>query len=169
MAEFTVAGPFRMPSDQRAGGKKLHYAKFWKQSDEIGGLRKECGVYVFAVKAGKGYTPWYVGKATKSFGQECFSPTKRVKFYNALAEYKQATPVLFFVRHPKKPGKTNEKEIEQIESFLIQLAAEKNENLQNVQKKKGPDWSIAGVIRGKKGKPTKSAREFRKAIGQIKK
>ena len=31
------------------------------------------GCYVLGIRAGQGYTPIYVGKATKSFAQECFT------------------------------------------------------------------------------------------------
>jgi hypothetical protein len=80
--------------------------EFWTQSDELRELGTERGCYVFAIRAGKGVTPIYVGKATKSFKQECFNPSNRHKFSNGMADYVKGTPVLYFVRHPKQKGKT---------------------------------------------------------------
>ena len=69
---------------------------------------------------------------------------------------------MYFVVHPKQRGKTNAKQIEKIEDFLIEAGAAKNPEIQNVRGAKRPTWNIKGVIRGDKGRPSKSAIEFRK-------
>jgi hypothetical protein len=165
MAEFRIDGPHEIPFEQRKGGRVILHNDFWTQSDELAELGKERGCYVFAIRAGKGATPIYVGKATKSFKQECFNPSNRHKFSNGLADYKKGTPIMYFVRHPTQKGKTNAKQIGEVETFLTQNAVVKNLNLQNLHGTKAPRWSIHGVIRGGKGKPKKAESEFKKLIG----
>jgi hypothetical protein len=72
-------------------------------------------------------------------------------------------PVMFFVVHPDQKGKTNERQIEKIEQFLIQAGAAKNPGLQNVRGAYRPKWSIQGVVRSSgKGKRTKAEGAFRR-------
>ena len=138
---------------------------FWKRSDELERLGGERGCYVFAIRAGRGFTPIYVGKATKSFKQECLNSANKHKFADGLADYKKGTPVLYFVRHPPQKGKSNSKQIGEIENFLIQNASIRNLDLQNVRGREAPKWSIRGVIRGGQRKPTRAESEFRKLMG----
>lgn len=165
MAEFAVAGPYKIPFDWRPGGRLLFPNAFWQQSEELEQLQWERGCYVFAMKAGKGATPLYVGQATRSFKQECFSPANIRKCLDALATYAKRSPVIYLVRHPPQRGKTNSKQIGEIESFLIQNASIKNPDIQNVHGKEAPKWSIQGVVRGGQGKPSKAATQFRRLIG----
>jgi hypothetical protein len=164
MAEFLVDGPYAVPFEQRPGGRILLHKKFWKQGgfDE---LAAERGCCVFGIRAGKGMTPIYVGKATRSFKQECFNPANRHKFSNGMADYQKGTPVLYFVRHPSQRGKTNTKQIEEIENFLIQNVAVRNPDLQNLRGKQAPKWSIRGVLRSGQGKPTNAESDFKRLIG----
>jgi len=165
MAEFTVQGPFEVPVEKLPGGRRVLYNDFWKQS-EVTLFSGERGVYLFAVSASGSFTPLYVGAATKTFKQEVFNPTNRHKYQDGLAEYKKGKPVMFFILHPKQKGPTNETEILQIEAFLIQLAVERNQNLQNIKgKKNAPKWSINGVIRSGQGRPDASAISFKRAMG----
>lgn len=165
MAEFIIDGPYEIPFEQKPGGRVILYNEFWIQTDELQELGGERGCYVFAIRAGKGATPIYVGKATKSFKQECLNPSNRHKFSNGMADYKKGTPVLYFVRHPKQKGKTNSKQIGEIENFLIQNAAVKNPDLQNLHGTEAPKWTIRGVIRSGKGKPKKAESKFKRLLG----
>jgi len=47
------------------------------------------GGYIFAIRAGKGFTPWYVGQAKKSFKQEIFTPHKKDIYNCVLANKKR--------------------------------------------------------------------------------
>jgi hypothetical protein len=165
MKEFLTAGPFDIPHKKAAGGHCLYYKDFWDQTTDLKLIGEERGAYLFCIHAGKGFTPIYVGSATKSFRQECFNATNRNKYHEGLADYKKCRPVMFFIVHPKQKGKTNVKAIEEIETFLIQLASDKNPDGLNIKKTKGPRWSIKGVIRSRQGKPSESALQFRQAIG----
>ncbi len=163
MANFYVIGPFAIPCVKKVAGRVICHKEFWRQS-EVNEIAGEKGCYVFAVRAGKGYTPIYVGKATKTFKQECLNPSNRHKFQAGLADYKSGSPLLFFVLHPKSKGAANAKQIRQIEDFLIQNGAAKNPELQNIQGKGAPKWTIEGVIRAKNGKPTTSASLFKRVF-----
>lgn len=164
MAEFLVSGPYEIPFEQRPGGRILLHKEFWKQ-DGLEELGIERGCYIFAIRAGKGMTPIYVGKATRSFKQECLNASNRHKFSNGMADYQKGTPVLYLVRHPAQRGKTNAKQIGEIENFLIQNAAVKNPEIQNLRGKAAPKWSIRGVIRSGQGKPSKAESDLKRLIG----
>ena len=129
-------------------------------------LASKRGCYVFAVRAGKGMTPIYVGKATRSsFEKECFNPANRHKFSNGMADFKKGTPVLYFIRHPSQRGKINAKQIGEIENFLIQNAAVRNPNIQNLRGRQAPKWSIRGVLRSGQRRPTSAESDFKHLIG----
>jgi hypothetical protein len=93
---FDVAGPFELT---RHGSKKMitdNSVKSLKpelQAWEVG-LTEACGCYVFAVRAGKGYSPYYVGQACKrSILMEALNPSNREKYNKVLGDRK-GTPVL---------------------------------------------------------------------------
>jgi hypothetical protein len=165
MAEFLIAGPYVIPFQWKPGGRALEVKEFWGQSRALEELAYERGCYVFAVRAGKGETPLYVGKATRSFKQECLNPGNVRKLLDGLAEYAKGTPVLYFVRHPAQRGKTNEKQIGEIENFLIQNASIRNPDVQNIHGREAPKWKIHGVIRSGQGKPTRAESTFRRLMG----
>lgn len=167
MKIFAVRGPFYVHLEPNAGGKMVakNLDAFW---DEVGEHRHDVGVYVFAIKAGKGYTPVYVGKtATQSFEYEAFTATNRANHYNpALLGYKKGLPVLFLIIHPKGKGKTNRRAIDQVETFFIDVASIKNGGLSNVKKRKQHKWRVSGVVRAKPGEGrATAAQELRRALG----
>lgn len=66
---FQVYGPLKVPCYQGAGGCTItpeNIVAFWEENDDFA---KDRGCYVFGMKAGKGYTPAYIGKATRNFKQ----------------------------------------------------------------------------------------------------
>jgi hypothetical protein len=67
---------------------------------------------------------------------------------------------MYFVVHPSQTGRTNNKEIAEIEDFLIQANVAANPNLQNVKGTQQPNWSIKGVIRSGAGKRKKAEARF---------
>jgi hypothetical protein len=166
MTQFTCHGPFRVPTAKLPGGKSItpvQIKSFWTENPNY---VSAVGCYVFGMRAGKGITPLYVGKATKSFGQEVFAPHKLTKYLPGLAEYKSGTPVLFFVAYPgSKKGTTNLKHIAALEKFLIQQAVIANPYLSNIKHASTPAWGIAGVLRSKTKKPTNGAVAFKALLG----
>lgn len=166
-SSFTVKGPFRIPLERNTNSKwiKAGCPDFWCHP-QIDDLKHESGCYVFAMRAGKGFRPIYVGKATKGFKQECFAAHKIACHYGpALSKAGKGTPVLFLVILNHHKGKVNKKAIAKVEAFLIQNAMKKNPDLSNIKGKKEEHWIINGVIRSGKGKASKAAKAFRSAVG----
>jgi hypothetical protein len=163
MAKFRIEGPFNIPMQRKQGGRIIQedLSDFWNKNKK---LCKSKGCYVFAIRAGGGYTPLYVGKATKGFIKECFADHKLKHYQYALSDYERGTPVMFFVVLPTLKGSPNLKEIDEVENFLIQVGRSVNPELRNIKGNIKPDWGIKGVIRGGKGKSPKSAHEFKKLL-----
>lgn len=167
MRGFVVHGPYQVPLEPNKHGKMVakDLSGFWQKVD---GLRHQNGVYVFAIRAGRGFTPIYVGKAVKqSFEGEVFTTHKLASHYNpALLDYKKGQPVLFLIAHPKTKGIiSTAKLIDEVETFLINVASTKNPQLSNEKKRTAPQWRIAGVIRPHRGESTIATRAFRLAVG----
>ncbi|TXI49549.1 MAG: hypothetical protein E6Q50_06715 [Lysobacter sp.] len=164
--EFSVKGPYEITRQRLGvGRRRLLFAEFWDAADGREKLAEKAGVYMFAAKTGRGYKPLYVGKATKSFGQEVFNASNKHKYTDAMLEYERCLPVMFFVIPPTRKGKVNGRVIDQVETFLIQTAYAKNPDIKNVKKTRMPEWSIRGVVRNaRKGAP-KDSIQFRNAIG----
>lgn len=163
---FEVQGPFDVPCDDERGGRSIdagHGRALFEDSEaeELAGIR---GCYVFGLRGSRGHiTPWYVGKTSKgTFESECFTSHKLVKYNKALMISGRGTPVLFFLVHPRQRGRANSEAIEQLETFLIQLAAATNENLLNETKKEGRWWSVRGFEGS--GRPTQAAKVLARAL-----
>jgi len=164
MTEFTVNGPKVINVYKGVAGRVItddNIAEFWRSNRS---LASKIGCYLFAIRAGKGYTPIYVGKASKSFKQEVFSSHKLSKYQQAMVDYSKGTPVMFFIVYPLKKGKTNEKHIKKLEEFLIQTSVAANPDLMNIRGVKSQSWSIKGVLRSSKGPPTANAKELKKVL-----
>jgi hypothetical protein len=142
------------------GGRSLVFDDFWSKSADVYSLAEEKGCYVFAIRSGRGVTPVYVGKATKSFKQEIFNATNRNKYHDGFKEFAKGTPLIYFVVRPTRRGPTSYKEIEEIENFFIQAGVTKNPKLQNVRGIQQPSWSIKGVIRSGAGKRSEAEVQF---------
>ena len=165
MAKFEVDGPLRVPVYKGANGRIVRADEgdeFFKKHRKLKGRR---GCYVFGIRAGRGVTPVYVGKATKTFGQECFTPHKLGKCDEALVECLKGTLVLYFLVAPNGKGRPATNQIADLESFLINVSVAKNPGLLNDKGTKKADWSISGVIRPSRGQPTKAARSLKSALG----
>lgn len=161
---FSVQGPFEVPYYQGKAGRTItadNVKEFWQKHSS---LSNRHGCYVFGIRAGKGWTPAYVGKATKGFKREVFSPHKLSRYQQFLADYLKGTPIIFFVVTPSKKGGPNVAHIEELEAFLIQLGVAANPDLLNIKGTKAAEWGIVGILRGGSGKPTFSARQFRKLM-----
>lgn len=163
-----VFGPFEIPFS--GTGLKKHVsddeiALFWENAS-VRPFKKKHGCYVFALKAGKGHTPWYVGQTTKGFQQEIFQIHKLNKYNDVLWSGKKGKPVMFFVCLPGSPKKIPKQVIDEIEVFLIQSAVVKNPEVKNAKNTKNlPKWGIAGVLRSGKGKTSDNAAVFKSMMG----
>lgn len=161
MIEFKVHGPFRIKTIKKASARVLNPDTFWADK-RLHHLATQTGAYVFAIKPSRvtAFTPYYVGRATKVFEREVFTPDKLLKYYNALAQFKKGYPAFFFVATPRKKGPVNKKAISEVESYFTQLGFLVNPSIENVQGTKLPNWSVGGLIRSKARKISRSAKEF---------
>ncbi len=88
-------------------------APFWEINAEY---QDRFGVYVFAIKAGRGYTPIYIGKATKTFKQECFTSDKVSRHYSeCLGTWAKGKPVMFFLVTDTRRGEMTKLSIAELE------------------------------------------------------
>jgi len=161
MTEYSVHGPYKIPVIKKHAGRSIGSSTDFWDNNQIAQIGNRCGVYVFGMRAGKGIVPYYVGKTTNSFANECFHPHKLVKYNEALTEYRSGRPVMFFLARPIKRGQIKKKEIKQLEDFIILIASTKNPGLLNIRSRKKPKWAIAGVIPGTQGQPSREAKKFK--------
>jgi hypothetical protein len=139
--DFDVKGPYII---KRFGSAKMI------TDESLNALKKDidvdladgCGCYVFAIRASKGYKPWYIGQASASrLLPEAMNPSNREKF-NKIVTEKKGTPVLFFLPKLTKTGMyaapttkedKNLQSVNFLEEWLIATALQKNPNLMNKQ------------------------------------
>ncbi|WP_342320528.1 hypothetical protein [Burkholderia pseudomallei] len=167
-ANLIVSGPFDIPFTLSPAKIKCidtpQARQFWQKS-ETAPFHTKQGVYVFATRAGRGYRPVYVGKATRGFKSECFTPHKLHHYAQALSNGDKGSPVMFFVALPGNANKVPRKVIAEVEELMIQFAAAKNPNLRNKIGTAVADWTIKGVVRGGQGQRTKAASSFSTMLG----
>jgi hypothetical protein len=87
------------------------------------------------------------------------------KYNRAMANGEKGKPVMFFLAPDGKKNKVPRPICDEIETFLIQLAVQKNPNLMNDKKTALAEWSIRHLVRGGKGRPTARERSFGIMIG----
>ncbi|GAB5453189.1 MAG: hypothetical protein Hals2KO_35170 [Halioglobus sp.] len=165
MQTLTVHGPHDIPCYTGKAGRAINtdgIPMFWEKHKPLASHK---GCYVFGIRAGRGYTPIYVGKATKSFRQECFTYHKLSHYHRCLIDYARGTPVMFFVVLPSSRGRTNNSVISDVEGYLIALGETANPRLSNVQGRSNEKWGIRGVVRGGKGKTNSAVSDFKTMMG----
>jgi len=165
VTEFVVSGPHDIPIYKGKAGRVVREEEgrsFFQHHPSLGGKK---GCYIFAMRSGGGITPTYVGKATRSFAQECFTAHKLGKCNQTLVDYGKGTLVMFLFECANAKGKPPTNQISLLEDFLIQTALSVNEDLLNVKQTKQADWSIRGIIRSGSGKPTRAAALAKSMLG----
>ena len=165
-----VYGPIEIPhnGDKKGSYKRISRAlakEFWEH-EEAQPLAQKQGCYIFSLRVGRGFTPWYVGKAGKTFEQESFTDHKIGHYNEVLWDGKKGTPVMFFIAQPGNRNKVSARILNEMETHLIQSAVYKNPDLCNIKNTKNlPKWGIAGVVRGGKGRQTVVSSSFKKMMG----
>ena len=166
---FTIRGPYKVPCKRLAAARQINAAEFWEKSGAEE-LKGKIGCYLYAFRAGTGYTPVYVGKTIVGFGRECFTDGKLKHYNHGLARVKAGTPVLFFVTPSWNARPTNNRKsgvgkwIGEMEKHLIELAASANPSgLLNTQHAK-QRWRIQGIHRGVGGRGNISSADFRRML-----
>jgi len=167
--DLAIKGPIPIPFQKNKKGLAKHISNpdakaFWK-SAAARAIAEKQGCYVFALKAAKGFRPWYTGKATKSMRQECLHYHKLAHYNQVLFTGKKGTPVMFFVVLEGNKKKVSSKVLDEMETFFIQTVLSKHPEILNVQKTNLPKWTVQGVVRGGKGRRKKNTTQFRKMMG----
>ena len=150
---YDVFGPFEIPrTNSRRRVDRSSLRDFWNELEALRpkneGLASASGCYIFGIRAGKGAKPWYVGQATRTFRQECFTPHKLVRYNEVLTERK-GTPLLFLLARMtptgRFAGKLGPKEADWVENQLIHHCLSANDDLLNVR---GTAFSAEVIIPG---------------------
>ena len=164
MVNFAVHGPFKIPIYRGKAGRivRAEEGRAFFRTHPVWARRRGC--YVFAIRAGRGITPTYVGKATKTFQQECFTADKLGKCNRTLADYSRGTLIMFVIAAPTGRGRPADKQITLLEDFLIQIGVAANDKLLNIQGTKEEEWSLTGLIRSARGRPSSAAATFKAAM-----
>ncbi|MGB8277673.1 MAG: hypothetical protein WCF20_07060 [Methylovirgula sp.] len=170
MMKFDVFGGFDVP--QENGTLKWDVKtknEFWKEVDEVTklSLSEACGCYIFALKNGENFLPWYVGKAEKMpFSRACFKPTNQVILLKLLA--RRGCPKLFLIPRMTdpggkltEPGKNGVPDVSHLEPLLIALAVARNPDGYNVQfTKMHKQMRVPGVFNSLPGPLKPPARDL---------
>jgi hypothetical protein len=172
---FDVNGPFKL---SRHTPKQIITKDSLKElklelDEREDGLSDACGCYVFAIRAGKGYTPYYVGQACRRpIADEALNSSNREKYNKALSESK-GTPVLFLLpmRTPnlklrkRKKAEGNLSVLEFLEEWLIAAAIDKNPDLINNRKTRFlRNIHIRGILNAERGEATKDSALLRATL-----
>jgi|GEM_PF-661280 len=174
--EFLVPRGHPDPRHQKTTIDKAALPGFWSSVDEMHpGLSSACGIYIFGMRAGGGFTPWYVGKcnAKSGFKRECFSREKGSKYEEFLKrpEIQRGTPVLFLL--PKlgtklpfaKFSARHDPEIGWLEKEFIQLGILANPKLINRQSTRWVrQMVIPGVMNSPPGRHDEPTRKLRRLL-----
>lgn len=155
-------------------GQRKELNRFWETVDEQikAGLSNAVGCYIFAIRAGKGALPWYIGKAEKqSFQKECFTTHKLYHYNNIIADRK-GTPLLLLL--PKlttkgrlaKPSSRGHRDIDFLEKILLSACIQRNPNLSNIKDTKLlREIVVHGFLNNPKGKCSESVSGFKTLLG----
>ena len=178
---YETYGEFEVPYQQtkNSKGKNLVFSKevldeFWENVNQHfpnQRLSEARGCYIFAIRAGKGIKPWYVGQSKVPFEKECFAFHKRDIYRTVSDRTRKGTPVLILVARHTPKGKLSktlpENEADFIEQFLISRALSKNPDLENI---KNTNFSkkiqIRGALNNPKGKLSPGALLLRRTLGR---
>lgn len=172
---FIINGPFEIVTLKKRKQKsqfqkivtKETIRKFWDKI-ELKELKDKVGCYVYCIRAGGGYIPYYVGKTNRCFEKET-SEASKINIYNeVLFLYGKGTPMIFLVvpkEIRKGANKLLKEKIAKVERFLIIQAKLRNNELLNVQHSMMPTFSIKGYYNSNnKGAKTRSEKDFSKMM-----
>lgn len=172
---FRPFGPFDMRELLNSESRNWQ-SDFWNQIENIRtGLSSANGVYVFSIKFGSKFTPWYVGKTCSSAGfrGEVLQGHKLDHYYKA-CDTKRGRPFLHLIARIEedrgnfcKWSNRSERQIDQLETYLIGMALARNPELRNNKKTRFfRALDIEGVIGPRfEGRPREGARTLKNVFG----
>ena len=167
MTDFWMYGPFKIPEDN--GWIPNDLDSFWNgvESDQEG-LSTAIGVYVFLMRSGGGYSPWYVGQTQSGFIGECFGAYQKDGYNFAMTRYDKGNPYLILIPKLTDSGKFSHSggdDIDFVENYCIGLAIKANPGIVN-KKNTMHHKSIVlpGIMNGPQGHPGTAASVLRQAF-----
>jgi hypothetical protein len=169
--QYRVFGPYAIPRDGALIAKSpAERREFWAAVEaDSDGLPEACGCYVFSIRR----RAWYVGLAqSQAFRQECFSLHK-LNQYNYALQRVSGEPQLHLIAKLTPTGRfcapaaSGHRDIEFLETLLIGMALNQNEELQNVRGTKFlREMRVPGILRTGPGEGRQnSVRSLRDALG----
>jgi len=177
MARYDTFGPFEVPRCKAGNGQRSldlqarQLRKFWAEVEvETSGLSEGRGCYIFAIKAGRGMTPWYVGRSTTGFKRECFQAPKQNTYQNAYNEIRRGKPVLVLVARMTQTGRLSrgtleKREADFVETTLMHRAWSRNPRLKNVNGLAiARQLTIPGLLNPEPGAPSRGAQLLRATL-----
>jgi len=180
--KFEIHGPFELPLDGTVQSNKKVRADFVDQTSASEykkgstALSSACGCYVFAIRAGRGILPWYVGKAERTpFGKECLTD-RNINTYNLLLKNRAGTPLMYllaemtgggkFAKTTSKTTNVGTTPIDFLETMLIRMAIKRNKDLTNIGKTKMVrELEVVGLMNTKRLARGGVASELRRVFG----
>ncbi|MDE0440870.1 MAG: hypothetical protein OXL38_01995 [Gammaproteobacteria bacterium] len=146
--------------------------EFWADvEDGTTSLSEGRGCYIFAIKAGRGITPWYVGVSTTGFKRECFQPPKQVIYQKAYNEVRRGKPVLILVARVTEGGRLSRRMLDGreagfVETTLMHRAWSRNPKLKNVSGLAvARQLKIPGLLNSEPGAPSVGAQLLSTTLG----
>lgn len=177
MIPFRPHGPFKV-AVKNGGIDKAKEKEFWLEVEEAQqGLSGAVGCYLFAIRAGRGVRPWYVGKTEKaSFKKEVFQDHKFKIYWTALGERRKGTALLYFVakytpggrlaKPAKKAGYTS---VRTLEELLIGTCLSRNPKLVNTKTTKYfKELQVPGYMNESPGARSKAGKSLAALLGVAK-
>jgi hypothetical protein len=168
MSRFEPFGPFDMPVDGVHIDTGLA-KEFWQSvEDARQGLQDAIGCYIFAIRAGRGTKPWYVGKTERSFRQEAWQPGKLLLFSKHLDSRKRGTPVLYLIAKQTSRGRfaKGSRSVKPLEEMLIGQCLLRNHRLLNKKDiNRFLKIEVPGFMNEPRGARSAPAKELAKLLG----
>jgi hypothetical protein len=165
---FEPFGPFPLPRDNSVVNR-TQQRSFWDLIEEKHpGLSRAVGCYIFAIRAAKGFTPWYVGKTERqTFKCETWQPGKLLLYGDVIRKYERGRPVMFLLAKLTTNGKfvrpTTAKlgSVAALEEMLIGTCLQRNPELLNKRTTKYlKRLHVPGYINDQRGARTTDARSL---------
>jgi hypothetical protein len=176
--KFQIAGPFKI---SRFTAKRIITRRSKQRLKALferwhPGLVEACGCYVFAVRAAKGYKPYYAGQALRrSILNEAMSSGNVTRYNEVLGDRDRGAPVLFalpwltnsatqFRKRAKKKG-ARSRTLDFLEDWLISAAYRRNRHIINVRGTRFlKGLHVVGLFNAKHGESTKDSQQLAKAL-----
>ncbi len=133
------------------------------------------GCYIFAIRAGRGVRPWYVGKTEAAFKKEVFQDHKFRLYWEALRERRKGTALLYFIaKHTPqgrlaKSSKNGHSSVGTLEELLIGTCLLRNAQLVNKKATKHfREIQVPGYMNESAGARSRKAKSLAQLLGVAK-